>query len=389
MEVAISAVTSELVSRFISFLMNKYQSHSHTQLEEEKLAEKLQHLLIRVGTVVEEADRRCIANSGMLMQLKMLSEAMYRGHHVLDAFNVQQLLESSIIDEVSDSSSVSYLSFPFKRPRRTASKEKDRSIHPDLHGALKSLEIVVANMAEFVVFLGGYVVEEDWAKFYSFLRRMSKGSKVIIISKLQRIARFGTVKPICLSHLSYEEFWYLFKTLTFGSADPSEHPQLVRIAEEFAKIFQAGGSFVTTNAFADVFRRNLDVQFWLCVLGKTKRVIQKNLSEHGVYPYLLFEQGHPVDITDFALHPSSAVRITNCTNSSNRLTNNDLLKKETVTLGELLVNPNNRPKGEFSLLAWESRIPPYTRFEHFVASSVQDLPQSVNLSGRKKRRVPI
>ncbi|KAM3346284.1 hypothetical protein ACQJBY_020707 [Aegilops geniculata] len=497
MEVAISAVTSELVSRLISFLMNKYQSHSHTQLEEQNLVEKLQHLLIRARTVVEEADRRCIATSGMLMQLKMLTDAMYRGHHVLDAFNFQQLvIDNSIIDEVSDSSSVSYLSFPFKRPRRTASKEKDRSIHPELHGALKSLEIVVANMAEFVVFLGGCermsrrpydaylytdhfmfgrhvekqqllsfllqhdppgdfpavlpiiggvavgkktlvahvcdnervrshfasilhlngdsllriiehgrrtisgttlvvvdfvsdAVEEDWTKFYSFLRRMGKGSKVIIVSKLQTLARFGTVKPIYLSNLSYEEFWYLFKTLTFGSADPSEHPQLVRIAEEFAKIFHPGGSLVTTNAFAGVLRRNLDVQFWLCVLGKTRRVVQKNLSKHGLYPYLLFEQGHPVDITEFALHPSSAVRITNCTNGSNRLTNNDPMKTETVTLGELLVNPNNRPKGEFSLLAWESRIPPYTRFEHFVASSVQDLPQSVNLSGRKKRRVPI
>ncbi|KAF7034533.1 hypothetical protein CFC21_045535 [Triticum aestivum] len=508
MEVTISAVTSELVSRFISFLMNKYQSHSHTQLDEEKLVEKLQHLLIRARTVIEEADRRCIANSGMLMQLKMLTEAMYRGHHVLDAFNFQQLLlDGSIIDEVSDSSSVSYLSFPFKRPRRTTSfpfkrprrttsKRKGRSIHLELHGALKSLEIVVANMAEFVVLLGGCermsrrpydaylytdhfmlgrhvekqhllsfllqhdppgnspavppiiggvavgkktlvahvcddemvrshfasilhlngdsllriiehgrtmlgsrflvvvefvsdVDEEDWTKFYSFVKRMGKGSRVIIISKLQRLARFGTVKPIYLSNLSYEEFWYLFKTLTFGSADPSEHPQLVRIAEEFAKIFQPGGSLVTTNAFANVLRRNLDVQFWLCVLGKTRRVIQKNLSEHGVYPYLLFEQGHPVDITDFALHPLSAVRIANCTNGSNRLTNNAQMKKETVTLVELLVNPNNRPKGEFSLLAWESRIPPYTRFEHFVASSVQGLPEGVNLSGRKKRRVPI
>ncbi|KAF7027243.1 hypothetical protein CFC21_039304 [Triticum aestivum] len=496
MEVAISAVTSELVSRFISFLMNKYQSHSHTQLEEENLVEKLQHLLIRARTVIEEADRRCISSSGMLMQLKMLTEAMYQGHHVLDAFNFQQLLDSGTIDEVSDSSSVSYLSFPFKRPRRTEFRGKGRSIHLELHGALRSLEIVVANMAEFVVLLGGCermsrrpydaylytdhfmfgrhvekqhllsfllqhdppgdspavlpiiggvavgkktlvahacdnetvrshfasilhlngdsllriiehgrtmsgsrflvvvefvsdVDEEDWTKFYSFVKRMGKGSRVIIISKLQRLARFGTVKPIYLSNLSYEEFWYLFKTLTFGSADPSDHPQLGRIAEEFAKIFQPGGSLVTTNAFADVLRRNLDVQFWLCVLGKTRRVIQKNLSEHGVYPYLLFEQGHPVDITDFALHPSSAVRIANCTDTGNRLTNNIPMKKETVTLGELLVNPNNRPKGEFSLLSWESRIPPYTRFEHFVASSVQNLPESANLSGRKKRRVPI
>ncbi|KAE8772062.1 Disease resistance protein RGA2 [Hordeum vulgare] len=495
MELPISAVTSELVSRFVSFLLNKYQSHRHTRLEQQNLVEKLQHLLIRARTVVEEADRRYIANSGMLMQLKMLSEAMYRGHHVLDLFNFQQLLDCSIIDEVSDSSSVSYLSFPFKRPRRIASNGKGRSMHLELHGALKSLGIVVANMAEFVVLLGGcermsrrpydaylytdhfmfgrhvekqkllgFLLQEnpvndepvvlpiigavavgkktlvahvcnnervrshftsilhldgdsllriiehdrtmlgsrflvvvdfvsdvddtDWTKFYSFLRRMGKGSKVIIISKLQTLARFGTVKPIYLNPLSYEEYWYLLKTLTFGSADPSEHPQLVRVAEEFAKIFHPGGSLMAANAFADVLRRNFDVEFWLCLLGKTRGVIQKNLSEHGVYPYQRFEQGHTVDITDFTLHPSSAIRIANCTNGSNRLTNGAPMKMETVTLGELLVNPNNRSKGEFILLSWESRIPPYTRFEHIVASSVQDLTEGVNFPGSKKRQVP-
>ncbi|XP_044974548.1 disease resistance protein RGA2-like isoform X2 [Hordeum vulgare subsp. vulgare] len=456
MELPISAVTSELVSRFVSFLLNKYQSHRHTRLEQQNLVEKLQHLLIRARTVVEEADRRCIANSGMLMQLKMLSEAMYRGHHVLDVFNFQQLLDSSIIDEVSDSS---YLSFPFKRPRRIASKAKGRTMQLELHGALKSLGIVVANMAEFVVLLGGcermsrrpydaylytdhfmfgrhvekqkllgfllqenpvsdepvvlpiigavavgkktlvahvcnnervrshftsilhlngdsllriiehdrtmlgsrflvvvdfvsHVDDKDWTKFYSFLRRMGKGSKVIIIN-------------------------------------PSEHPQLVRVAEEFAKIFHPGGSLMAANAFADVLRRNFDVEFWLCLLGKTRGVIQKNLSEHGVDPYQRFEQGHTVDITDFTLHPSTAIRIANCTNGSNRLTNGAPMKMETVTLGELLVNPNNRSKGEFILLSWESRIPPYTRFEHIVASSVQDLTEGVNLPGSKKRQVPI
>jgi hypothetical protein len=38
-----------------------------------------------------------------------------------------------------------------KRSRRTA----DKATHLEPHGALKSLEIVVANMAEFVVLLGG------------------------------------------------------------------------------------------------------------------------------------------------------------------------------------------------------------------------------------------
>ena len=78
-----SAVVGELVSQLISILMNKYYSLRHAQSEEEKVVERLQHLLMRAGTIVEEADTRYITNSGMMMQLKMLSEAM-RGHRLLD-----------------------------------------------------------------------------------------------------------------------------------------------------------------------------------------------------------------------------------------------------------------------------------------------------------------
>jgi len=80
MDLAISAVTGDLASRFISFLMNKYVDHLYS----EQKVERLQQLLLRVHTVVEEADGRHITNSCMLMQLKTLSAAMYQGYHVLD-----------------------------------------------------------------------------------------------------------------------------------------------------------------------------------------------------------------------------------------------------------------------------------------------------------------
>ncbi|KAK1698099.1 hypothetical protein QYE76_014796 [Lolium multiflorum] len=83
MELAISAVTSELVSRFISFLANKY--HSHRAYSEEKHVDRLQQLLLRAHTVVEEADLRYITNIRMLAQLNVLAEAMYRGYWALGA----------------------------------------------------------------------------------------------------------------------------------------------------------------------------------------------------------------------------------------------------------------------------------------------------------------
>jgi hypothetical protein len=68
---------------------------------EDKL-QRLQLLLLRVHTVVNEADGRCITNSGMLMQLKLLSESMYRGYYVLENLKYRPIMES---DEQKVSSS--------------------------------------------------------------------------------------------------------------------------------------------------------------------------------------------------------------------------------------------------------------------------------------------
>jgi hypothetical protein len=43
------------------------------------------------------------------------------------------------------------------------------------------------------------VGDNEWKRFHSFCVRMGRGSKIIIISKLKRLALFGSVKPISLS----------------------------------------------------------------------------------------------------------------------------------------------------------------------------------------------
>ncbi|CAM0879223.1 unnamed protein product [Alopecurus aequalis] len=480
MEVAISAVTGEIFSRFISFLINKHSYRSQAWLEEK--AERLQNLLMRVHTVVEEADGRYIMNSRMLMQLKMFSEAMYRGYHVLDTLKYQGMKDKGI-NKVCNSSILPFV-VPVKRSRTTACARNDKVMHLELHGALERIEIVVANMTEFVMLLGGCdrmlrrpydaylyhdnimfgrhtekqmllnfllqhneepavlpiiggflvgkktlvahvcsnervrlrfssvlhlsgdnllrilehggtmlgemlvivefvsdVEDKDWETFHSFVKSMARGSKVIIVCKLQRLARLGSVKPMFLNILPYEEFWYLFKTMAFGSADPIEHPELIHIAEEFAKELHMGGSLGITYSFADVLRNNLSVQFWLSLLNKGRRVVEKNLSVFGVHLKILMEQGSPVDITDFAMRPLRVIPYTA----------KDPMKKELpqVTLGELMVDPSVMPNGDFSLVSWKSKIPPYTSFAMFVSRSVQDMSEVGPLSGRKRRGVSV
>lgn len=150
MEFAISVVTNELVTRFISFPTNRYSCHA---CSDEKRLERMQQLLLRVRTIVEEADGRYIANYGMLAQLKMLADAMYRGYWAMGAFKYRAIKETLMVDEEEEVSSSSRL----KRSRifhGNSRKRKARHL-TEFHGALESLEIVVANIKEFVVILSG------------------------------------------------------------------------------------------------------------------------------------------------------------------------------------------------------------------------------------------
>uniref|UniRef100_A0ACD5TFE6 Uncharacterized protein n=1 Tax=Avena sativa TaxID=4498 RepID=A0ACD5TFE6_AVESA len=150
MDLAISAVTGDLANRLISFLMNKYTDH----VSWEEKVERLQQLLLRVRMVIEEADSRYITNSCMLVQLKTLAEAMYQGHRVLDTIKYRKHKEF-LEEAVCDSSPLSDPN-PYKRSRMiSSSTARSKVFTSELPSALQNLEAGVANMAEFVVLLGG------------------------------------------------------------------------------------------------------------------------------------------------------------------------------------------------------------------------------------------
>ncbi|KAM3411558.1 hypothetical protein ACQJBY_003304 [Aegilops geniculata] len=498
MELAISAVTGELVSRFVSYLADKYRSRRRPQSGETQLR-RLQQLLLRARTVVEEADGRYITNSGMLAQLTMLADAMYRGYWALGAFGYMETDTSPMEAEVSSSS-------PRKRLRTVhGTARKNKAMYfADLQSVVESLEDVVAGLTEFVVLLGGCdrmlrrpydaylyndtimfgrhtekqkllnfmlqhspsspggtpavlpiigapavgkrtlvahvckdervsshfssilhlngdsfrriadhdrsflrgkilvvvelvadVDEKDWADFCSTLASRDSGSKVIIISRLRSTERFGTVRPIFLDTLSYEEFSYLFKTLAFGTANPAHHPQLARIADELAEEFRTEWLLVATNICADVMRRNLNVHFWHGMLSRLRRFAERNVSMFGEHPRLLVERRHQIDVTDFVLHPAaSPLRIVpSCTSGSSRTeVTAERASLPRVRLGDLVMDPGVRPQGDFNVVSWESRLPPYTSFVHFVpngngASGLAK--QSTPLSGRKRPAVAL
>ncbi|KAM0889507.1 hypothetical protein ACQ4PT_027640 [Festuca glaucescens] len=501
MEFAVSAITGDLCSRFISYLLNKSTDRSSP---EEKL-ERLQNLLIRLHTVVEEAEGRYITNSQMLVQLKMITQALYRGYQALGNFQYSrqaqtqrragrvlprmqrpadflQLSEKKTELEVSCSNSW-YSIVHAKRFRATESG----TICDDIDSLLASLETIVADTKEFVIFLCGcermcqrpydtylYVdnfmfgrvvekqkiinillqdnpindapvtvlpvlggcrvgkktlvwsvcnddkirsyfssilhlkgeeirrvddhrilgcnktlcviefvsdaTDEDWEGFYSFVTKlMGRGSKIIVISRFAKLARFGTATAIFLNSMSPQEYSYLFNVLAFGSADPRGHPQLAAIGHELGTLL--GGLLLSANIVAEMLRKNLDVQFWLHILRRYRKVVDSNLSASGSHPKALHEKDHPVDITMFSPSSSSRLRIMPPRSRTDDICTGELAN---VTFGNLVAGSCAvLPQEEFQIMVWESRMPPFTKF---VASCVEEKVQCTALAGEKRSR---
>ncbi|KAL6897371.1 hypothetical protein ACP4OV_007067 [Aristida adscensionis] len=150
MEIAFSAFLGEVAHRSVSLLVEKL-SRDAAPLS---VNENLRRNLLRVRVVVEEAEGRQIRNHAMLEQLRVLRGTMYRGYYMLDTVKYQAYKEHSSKDDgkngVSDHSFALSKFNPAKRVRfcrRSSQGEKE------LHRVLGSLEILITDVKEFVMFL--------------------------------------------------------------------------------------------------------------------------------------------------------------------------------------------------------------------------------------------
>ncbi|XP_015613325.1 uncharacterized protein [Oryza sativa Japonica Group] len=381
MEVALSAIASDLINRLTSFLMKKYMES--TSIDDKM--KRLKELLLRVHIVVEEADGRCITNPMMLMQLKMLAESMYRGYYMLDTIKYK-----SPKDEEGGP-----LVLPIIGGCRVGKKALVSHVCGDerIRSYFRSILYINGdNMwgmehtnfkRERTLIVGEFftdIDEDDWVKFYSTIsQKTDRGSKVIIISRIGKLARFGTVKTVCLNSLSQEEYSYLFKMLAFGSIDEKDHPKMAMVANDLAVVL--GGSLITANVVADLLRRNHDFQLWNSVLQRFKEMVKSNLSKYGEHPKDIIEKEHPIDITRFGssyrtrlhLMPPRVER----DDSPNR-------KKPSLLFRDLIAGCAAIPDGDFELVTWESRIPPHTMYVQSVVAFV-NVKNGCTTSTRKRR----
>uniref|UniRef100_A0A0D3GLM1 NB-ARC domain-containing protein n=1 Tax=Oryza barthii TaxID=65489 RepID=A0A0D3GLM1_9ORYZ len=362
METLFSAILGELASRSFSFLINKCSSKLSsssmaTTFMEEKI-QRLERMLLRLATAIEEVDGKHITNQAMLRQVNMLRQDMHKGYYALDTFRIQKHQEEDM--NVDDDNEVSYNTLSLskfnsiKRARVLTCTRRHGDMR-ELDQMVDIIEITMAGMAEFVMLLNNYpsmhrqpyntymfmdkcmfgrqmemehiikfllhpeppysdifdvlpiigpakvgkstlvehvcndervrnhfsriiflsdsdlseqkslltlrdsgvirhkhnsssasiggerllvvveltedVADDEWRRMYSSSRScISAGSKIIITSRSEKIAKLGTTQPLRLKFLSREAYWYFFKVLAFGSSDPKDYPKVASVS---------------------------------------------------------------------------------------------------------------------------------------------------------------
>uniref|UniRef100_A0A0E0IYK9 Disease resistance N-terminal domain-containing protein n=1 Tax=Oryza nivara TaxID=4536 RepID=A0A0E0IYK9_ORYNI len=450
MDTLISAVASDLVSRFISFLVQKY-GKQHTTEDD---VEKLKSVLLRIQTIVEETEARQIRNRGMILQLKGLMEGMFLGYYVLDMFKFQ-----SVEDGVDEDHQASHKRLRFSTCTRSTpllSLATDSSTA--LKNVIESLEIKISDMREAVILLAScprlpkqpysaylfvdkcmfgrhlekeqvidFILNDDqnlsilpiigphrigkrtlvhhacqdervrdrflnivffhgddlgnislmpstkylcivefswdvdveaWKIFRSSMNKAAgNGSKIIIIGRTDEIAKWGTTPPIRLNRLSPEMYWHYFKTLSFGSMNPDDHPKLASLGMQMATELQ--GSFLGANILGHILRANPNAEIWSEFLMSLRAMTQKRMfifAEHRPEGNSL-EKKHPFDTRKVAFMSIRGYMVYDL-----REVFHFQSKIPRLTLEGLQLDGKSRYDLEFDVLVGRSHIPPFCNY---------------------------
>uniref|UniRef100_A0A0E0C7B4 Disease resistance N-terminal domain-containing protein n=1 Tax=Oryza meridionalis TaxID=40149 RepID=A0A0E0C7B4_9ORYZ len=295
----------------ISFVIDIYHHHHQGGVEEN--LQQLHRMLLRIQAVVEEADSRCITNQAMLLQLRMLRDVMFRGYYFVDNFSYV-LLENCMFGRHAELERV--IKFLLEQ-------------HP-LCGA-KGIDVLPITGPG----------------------RVGKSTLVEHVCRDERIESFGTTKALQLDFLPKEAFWYLFKTVAFGSTNP-EDPKLASICMEIADL--VNGSFMESNVVGSILRSNLSAQFWYNFLKRLKYFTDRHFRLLGEHPRDSYKSNR--GRTYIWMHKnyygdSDAATYNLYHANSAGLNNLPMLRMSDMLIG------NVKPQKKCEALEWQSSIPPY------------------------------
>ncbi|CAL4947705.1 unnamed protein product [Urochloa decumbens] len=347
----------------------------------------------------------------MLRQLQLMREGLYRGYYVLHAYNAKDDPEVSCHYRRSPFALSQFN--PAKRVRvctlsSMASTKMSllasgtgREAEAELQEVLVGLERMASDMKELVVFLGSYPLlsrepysghlwlqnrmfgrEAEQERIISFLlepeppgsrnlvggvddstlrrimlstlrgARTAHVSKIVVTSRSEKIANFGTTQTLQLKPLPREAFWYFFKTVAFGSTDAEDHPELASVCMELAG--QMNRSFMAANLIGSLLRANPCSQFWRKVLARYRDITRLHFLLFGEHPNDLIAKDKPVYLWRLASKTDTSLKVYRFYQACSAR-EHDLPK---ITVNDVQIG-SARPQGKFEVLAWRSQIAPY------------------------------
>ncbi|CAL5034358.1 unnamed protein product [Urochloa decumbens] len=236
--------------------------------------------------------------------------------------------------------------------------------------------------------LVGDVGEGPWRKLLSASQStIPRGSKVIVTHRSENVINFGTTQALYLNFLSREAYWYFFKALVFGSADPEEKPRLASIAmaifdecidQDVYKAF--AGPFIFLHKTARGLKSSGNAQNWNRILAcfkdnrrQNEPGFNKSLSHCRRNNDHIFLQ-RVVDSTQYCVvHNHDRIALVN-------------EEAPKITLHDILDGTGNGiPHGKFDSLVWESHLPPYHKYIYSCQILESDFKVTRNNQGQKRK----
>ncbi|CAL5079699.1 unnamed protein product [Urochloa decumbens] len=236
--------------------------------------------------------------------------------------------------------------------------------------------------------LVGNIDEGSWRKLLSASQStIPRGSKVIVTHRSENIINFGTTQALYLNFLSREAYWYFFKALVFGSADPEEQPKLASIAMEIfdeyfdQDIYKAfAGPFIFLHKTARSLKSSGNVHNWNRILAcfkdnrrQNEPGFRKGLSDCTMNNDHIFLQ-RVVDFSQYCVvHNHDRIALVN--EEAPKITLLDILEGT----GSVI------PQGKFDILVWESHLPPYQKYIYNCQILERDCKVTRNDQGQKRK----
>lgn len=200
--------------------------------------------------------------------------------------------------------------------------------------------------------------DHAWRRLYSAARsRVASGSKIIVASRSNKIARFGTTQPLRLHFFTPEAYWYFFKARTFGSERAEDHPRLAAIAMDMAKVMN--GCFMGASIFSGLLRANFNPRFWSMALASLRNLMRTNVSLYGERFVDPWHMAEPVYVRRAEEGSSECVVMIANYEACSAETEPGPEEPETMMSVQDLFLGSVRPRGRFKVRAWTSHLPPH------------------------------